>query len=235
MDWSELPGLFPGFDSPGRWLLLLQRHQELLAAADGHTRVTAVAPEDAVQRHFAESLETWRIALELANRSVALVVDVGSGGGFPGLVMACVAPGVRFELIEPLRKRARLLEGIAEQLALPNVGVHACRAEEAGRGPLRDSADIVTARAVAGLRELLEYTAPLCATDGQLLLPKGTAFEEELSAADNAMQELGVRWRATTPMRGEISGSVRLALFSKNAATADAFPRRPGVPGRRPL
>lgn len=235
MDWSELPGLFPGFDSPGRWLPLLQRHQELLAAAEGHTRVTAVAPGDAVQRHFAESLETWRIALESADGAVSLVADVGSGGGFPGLVMACVAPGVRFELIEPLRKRARLLEAIAGELGLTNLGIHACRAEEAGRGPLRDSAGLVTARAVAGLRELLEYTAPLCATGGQLFLPKGSALDDELAAADTTMRELGVSWRATIPMREEISGAVRLAIFSKDAATADRYPRRPGVPGRRPL
>ena len=235
MDWSELPELFPGFDSPGRWLPLLQRHQELLGAAEGHTRVTAVAPEDAVQRHFAESLETWRIALESTGGGVALVADVGSGGGFPGLVMACVAPAVRFELIEPLRKRARLLEGIAEELGLANVDIHACRAEEAGRGSLRDCADLVTARAVAELRELLEYTVPLCATGRHIVLPKGSALGNELADAENAMYELGVSWQATASMRGEISGTVRLAVFSKDASTADRYPRRPGVPGRRPL
>jgi len=235
MDWSELPELFPGFDSPGRWLPLLQRHQELLSAADIHTRVTSVTPEEAVQRHFAESLETWRIALETVGGSGGLVADVGSGGGFPGLVMACVAPGVRFELVEPLKKRARLLEAIAEELGLGNVGVHALRAEEAGRGPLRDRADLVTARAVAKLSELLEYTAPLCATGGQLVLPKGSAFEDELAGAGTAMRELRVRWRATAPMRGEISGAVRLAVFSKEAATPKGYPRQPGVPGRRPL
>src|SRR5687768_4359610 len=122
MQWLDLPILFPEFEDPERWLPLLQRHQELLDDAAPAVRVTSVSAAESIQRHYAESLEIWRIALAAAS-APALVADVGSGGGFPGLVMACVTAASHFALIEPLQKRARLLESIAASLGLQNVEV----------------------------------------------------------------------------------------------------------------
>lgn len=234
MNWDDLPPLFPGFEFPGRWLPLLQRHHNLLNEASGHTRVTAVAPEEAIRRHYAESIEIWRIAVEAAPGPV-LAVDVGSGGGFPGIVAACLAPTVRFALVEPLKKRARLLEQAAETLGLANVEVHALRAEEAGRGPLRDMANIVAARAVAGLAELLEYTAPFARTGGIIALPKGSGLPEELEASVAAQRALGCEYLGATPMRPEVSDTLSVALFRKTTATDARYPRRPGTPHQRPL
>ena len=235
MDWSELPDLFSELASPERWLPLLKRHHELLGAAASHTRVTAVPAAESVRRHYAESLELWRIALEHSGDVPARVVDVGSGGGFPGLVMACVAPAVAFELVEPLQKRARLLEAVAGELGLSNVTVHAVRAEDAGRGALRESAQLVTARAVAELRELLEYTAPLAAAGGLIVLPKGSALEEELASSSNAMAELGATHEALVPMRAEVSENVRVGVFRRAGALKSRYPRRAGMPAKRPL
>lgn len=235
MNWDELPALFPVFPEPGRWLPRLQLHLSLLQAAAAKTRVTAVAPEDAVRRHFAESLEIWRIAAGLFATPPSLVVDVGSGGGFPGLVIACVAPGSAFHLVEPLQKRARLLAELAEALALDNVTVHPARAEDAARGPLRDAAGLVTARAVAPLRELLEYTAPFAAAAGLLVLPKGSGVSDELAAAYDAATELACRHRASTPMRPEVSSLLSVIVFEKLAPTPARYPRRAGVPSRKPL
>ena len=235
MNWDELPALFPAFEQPQRWLPMLQLHSELLEAAAEHTRVTAVPAEEAVQRHYAESLEIWRLLIESGPLEPSLVVDVGSGGGFPGLVAACVSRETRFALVEPLKKRARLLVEIAQALNLPNVEVHALRAEEAGRGPLREAADIVTGRAVAPLTELLEYTVPLARSGGLIGLPKGSGLAEELARAGKAAHLLGCDYLETCPMRTEISQTLTLAMFLKSRPTPKPYPRKPGMPRQKPI
>ena len=233
--WDELPALFPGFESPERWLPLLRRHIELVEASSERTRVTSVPAGEAVRRHFAESLEILRIAEDLEGAAFDRCVDVGSGGGFPGLVIAVVRPALEMHLVEPLQKRARLLRELAGELGLGNVTVHAARAEDAARGPLRGSAGLVTARAVAPLRELIEYTAPFAAGDGLLALPKGSGLGDELAEAGAAMSELGVSLAAVVPMRAAISQNVRVALLRRRGAIPDRYPRRAGIPAKRPL
>ncbi len=235
MEWDELPALFPMFGDSSRWLPLLQSHQALIVEAEPHTRVTSVAHRDAVQRHYAESLETWRLAVQVAGHEPAIVVDVGSGGGYPGIVFACLAPETTVHLIEPLQKRARLLDATAKTLGLANVTVLAARAEDAGRGPLRGVAELVTARAVAPLAELLEYTVPFATLGGALVLPKGSALEGELAHAHQAMAVLACAHRKTLPMRPAISENVVLACFEKTGETPSTYPRRAGIPGKQPL
>lgn len=235
MNWDELPALFPTFEQPDRWLPQLQRHSELLEGAAEHTRVTSVPPEEAVQRHYAESLEIWRLLIESGPLEPNLVVDVGSGGGFPGLVAACVSRDTHFALVEPLKKRARLLVALAQALELPNVEVHALRAEEAGRGPLREAADIVTARAVAPLTELLEYTVPFARSGGLIGLPKGSGLAEELAGAGKATYVLGCDYLETCPMRPEVSQTLALAMFLKSRPTPKPYPRKPGMPRQKPI
>jgi len=234
LEWNDLPPLFPSFAEPERWLPLLQRHAELLAAAAEHTRVTSVESGDLVQRHYAESLEILRLA-ELAGASGNVLVDVGSGGGYPGMVIACVRPLAAVHLIEPLQKRARLLAEIANELGLTNVSSHPDRAEDAARGPLRQQASLVTARAVAALPVLLEYTAPFAAPGALLALPKGSRFEEELAASNRARSILGCDYLGSRQMRPEISESLSLALFRKSAPTPSRYPRKAGTPQREPL
>lgn len=234
LSWAELPALFPQFTDAGRWLPLLERHAKLISEAAPRVRVTAVAPEDAVRRQYAESLELLRIVAG-QNPNPLAIGDVGSGGGFPGLVIAIVRPDAQIHLVEPLKKRAALLSEFVEALGLSNVVVHAVRGEEAGRGALRDSLAVVTARAVAELRELLEYTAPLAAPGGCVAFPKGSAFEVELEAATDSLGTLSCEFEAVTPMRPEISATLSVALFRKLSPTAEAYPRRPGLPAKRPL
>lgn len=233
IDWDDLPPLFPEFEGPRRWLPLLRRHLALVEDAAGHTRVTTVPPGDAIRRQYAECLELLRIARRAG--PPASVVDVGAGGGYPGLVIAAIQPETPVTLVEPLKKRARLLQAMARELALPNVRVEALRAEEAGRGPLRDSAHLVTARAVAPLAELLEYTVPFARVGGELVLAKGSGLAEELQAAAHAMQELRCQLAATEPARAIISPNLTFALFRKLEPTPEPYPRRPGVPRKRPL
>jgi 16S rRNA (guanine527-N7)-methyltransferase len=205
----------------------------MLAAAAARVRVTSVPREEWVRRHFAESLELLRIVLERS--ACESLADVGSGGGFPGLVIAAVRPGCVVHLIEPLQKRARLLVDMAEELGLTNVSVHPVRAEEAGRGPLRDSCGVVTARAVAGLSELLEYTAPLARPSGLIALAKGSGLEEEVSAAGAACEALRCALVGIEAMRAEVAKVGFVALFEKTGATPERYPRRAGIPAKRPI
>ncbi len=231
--WEDLPALFPGFEAPERWLPLLRRHLALVEDAAHHTRVTSVPPGEALHRQYAECLELLAVASRAA--VPASVVDVGSGGGYPGLVIAAVLPHTPVTLVEPLKKRARLLTALAAELGLANVRVEALRAEEAGRGPLRDSAALVAARAVAPLAELLEYTAPLAAPGGELVLAKGSGLAGELAAAAHAMRELACELVAIEPAHGVISENLAFAVFRKQRATPERYPRRPGVPRKRGL
>ena len=233
--WDDLPALFPALPDPGRWLPLIVRHLELLEAASDRARSTSVRPKDAIRRNYAESLEILRVAEEAEGGEFPSLVDVGSGGGYPGLVIAAVRPACEVHLVEPLQKRARLLQEMAAELGLSNVHVYPLRAEEAGRGPLRDAFPFVTARAVAPLRELLEYTAPFAADGALLAFPKGSALDEELLAAPAAMAAFGVEAVGVVPMRPEISELLRVALFRKHGATDARYPRRPGMPRMRPL
>lgn len=237
MDWDDSPGLFPGFsDIPG-WLEILRRHAKLLEEAAPAVRVSSVPASETVQRHYAESLELLRIVetFSSVNFSGKTVIDVGSGGGFPGIPLAALLPSARVHLVEPLKKRARLLEQAARELPLPNVKVHPIRAEEAGRGQLRNAAALVTARAVAALPELIEYVAPFAGRDGLIALPKGSRLEEELSDARFALSELACEYLATVPMRPEISEFGRILILRKTARTPLEYPRKPGVAGKTPL
>lgn len=230
LTWDSLPELFPNFAEPERWLPLLQRHAELLAASPVQT--TTVTGDEVVARHYAESLESFRLAD--APRE-GTVVDVGSGGGFPGMVIAAVATGVQVHLVEARRKRADLLTEMAEALGLANVTAYGQRAEEAGRGRLRDSADLVIARAVAPLPVLLEYTAPLATTGGAIAAVKGSRGGAELAEAGGAMAALNCEHAGAETMRGEFAGHMRVFLFRKVGATPARYPRRPGMPAKRPI
>ena len=106
------------------------------------------------------------------------VVDVGSGAGFPGVVVALLRPDLEVTLIETMERRVEWLTYVVSELDLDNVTVHRARAEE-----VRDRFDAVTARAVANLTKLVRLTAPLLRQGGRLLALKGAKAEEEVEAA----------------------------------------------------
>lgn len=115
------------------------------------------------------------------------VIDVGSGAGFPGLVIAAMRPGSRVHLVETMERRAIWLSEAAEVMGLRNVTVHKARAEEL-HGTL--SADVVTARAVANMSKLLRWCMPLVAPGGRLLALKGAKAHEELDAATKVLRQV---------------------------------------------
>ncbi|QKW40067.1 16S rRNA (guanine(527)-N(7))-methyltransferase RsmG [Actinomadura sp. NAK00032] len=120
----------------------------------------------------------------------AHVVDIGSGAGLPGIVLAIVRPDLRITLLEPLLRRTTFLEECVQLLDLPNVEVRRARAEEVVK---EFAVDVVTARAVAPLERLAKWALPLLRPDGELLALKGERAQTELDEAEPVLKRLGAR------------------------------------------
>jgi|SRR5690554_3833014 len=187
--------------------------------------------EEAIARHLDESLELTPFIESIAGGiKGARLVDVGTGGGFPGVPLAAALPELRVELIEAREKKARAVEEALKEAGLPALPVHAERVETLGRGELRERFDIAVARALADLPTLLELTLPLVRVGGALLAIKGERAEEELSRSARALRELGGELRSI-----ERIPSATLLRIEKIAPTPKRYPRRPGEPKRSPL
>ena len=199
--------------------------------------------EDTQVRHFLDSLTVCLPFRETPDASpdsltgVARVVDVGSGAGFPGLPLKLVFPHLELHLVESVGKKTAFLEHLVVLLQLDGVTVHTGRAESLAREPeLRDSFDLALVRGVARLSLLLEYALPFCRVGGRVVALKHGGIESELVEAKPALAELGGREAGAFPVTllGLTDNRV-VAAFEKVAPTPDRYPRRVGIPAKRPL
>lgn len=200
----------------------------LLLRENEKFNLTAIAePHEAWNRHVLENLQLAPLLGAGAN-----LIDVGSGGGLPGMVLAIARPELQVTLLEATAKKARFLEQAARSLGLSNVSVVCDRAETAAKpgSRLREHFDLVTARAVAPLRVLLELTAPFAKVQGVLVAVKGEQATSELELAAKALSALSVSLETTVRQ-----ATATVLLFRKQAPTLSKFPRRPGEPKRNPL
>ncbi|MBC5809963.1 MAG: 16S rRNA (guanine(527)-N(7))-methyltransferase RsmG [Candidatus Eremiobacteraeota bacterium] len=196
---------------------------ELLLDTNRRVNLTAARDPQAFAAHV-------RDALTLAALVRDPLVDVGSGGGFPAIVLA-IATGVNVTLIESVRKKADFLARVLAELGIAG-RVVAERAEIAGHDPhLRETFASATARAVASAPVCLELTFPLLRVGGIALLQRGAAEPGEQAAVEDAALVLG----AGTTEVVTLAGNRRIVLATKQAPTQSRFPRRPGIPERRPL
>jgi 16S rRNA (guanine527-N7)-methyltransferase len=202
-----------------------------LQASDPAASTTVRAPEEAVDRHVADSL----VALELPEvRTSRRIADLGAGAGWPGLALAAALPEARIALVESAARHCRYLERAVTAGGLANVEVVHTRAEAWPAG-LR-AHDVVTARALAVLAVVCEYAAPLLVDGGALVAWKGRVSEAEAAGGAAAAQPLGLEVgevRDVRPYRGAERRT--LHVFRKVAATPARFPRRPGMAAKRPL
>ena len=201
--------------------------------------LTAVVESATVQRrHFGESLALLAVLRHASLLpSAASVVDIGAGGGVTGLPMHIADPSLRLTLLEVNGRKCRFLEAVVEALALDGVAVTQARAEDAGRDPaLRGRFDVAVARAVAALPVLVEYALPLLAPDGVLATPKGSRFEPELAQAVAAIAALGgtAEPPITLPLPAG-TPSQTVLVVRRTGELDDRYPRRAGVPSKRPL
>lgn len=169
-------------------------------------------------------------ALTLRDDVESPLVDVGSGNGLPGIPLA-LATGARITLVEPIKKRARFLEAALRALALDSE-VLAARAEDAARDPAhRERFMTATARAVASAPTVAELTVPFLAVGGRALLQRGSLEAAERNAVADAALVLGAELTEERPLGGDR----RILVLRKTAPTGPRFPRKNGVPAKRPL
>lgn len=225
-----------GIELPLELLERLARYLDMLLQANKRFNLTAVREPDAAWRkHIIDSL-TILLGLEPLEESKS-VIDVGSGGGLPGIPVAISRPDLQVTLLEATGKKARFLQQCVDELPLPNTRVVQARAEEAGRNPAhRESYDAVICRAVGPMNELLEYTLPLARQGGVLLAMKGPSVEAELDIAGDALDILGAGEIAILPAYPQEFGlNTVIVSVKKERPTPRTYPRAPGLPRQAPI
>ena len=230
-----------GIDLDGAALARFQRYYELLAASARRAALTSVTSYEAVQqRHFVESLAlvaALRRAGVLKPGAEARLLDLGAGAGLPGLPMKLAQPELNLTLLEATAKKAAFLVNVVRDLGLPTVEVVAARAEEVAHQPQsRETYDLVVARAVAPLPVLLELALPFLRLGGHVASPKGSGARREVAASGRALAILGGEVVSVGGM--SVPGArfaPTLVLVRKVSPTPTSYPRRPGMPAKRPL
>jgi len=164
-------------------------------------------------------------------------VDVGSGAGFPGIVIASCLTKDPVVLIDSVDKRVRFLREVREALKLEHVQCVHGRAEDLAWDPqYREQFQWATARAVAPLPVLLEYCIPFLSVGGHFIAFKGSSFPEELKQAHNAITQLNVSVVRQDHLQLPFAMGERwIAIFRKEAATSEKYPRKAGIPSKKPL
>ena len=211
-------------------------HVRLLLAWTAAINLTAIREPAAVARgHVIDSLSALPV---IGGRSPERLIDLGSGGGFPGLPLAAVLPDTDVTLLEPVGKKARFLSTVATATGLHGrVTVDARRAEDvAGDRSGRGAWDLVTARAVASTADLVELAFPLLAPGGRLIAWKRGDLAAELDAARRAIDALGGGMLETVDVavRGLDLHRLVIATRSDDASGPAGYPRDPGQRRRRP-
>ena len=165
----------------------------------------------------------------------AHVLDVGSGGGCPGIPLAIARPDCQFVLVEANGRKAGFLERTVQTLGLSHVKVVAQRSEDLAHRPeYRARYDIVVAKAVAAVPALVELCLPFLKVKAQLIAYKGPSLEQELAVSGHALHELKGKVTRTHPYtNGE--RQMILCEITKLAPTPKRYPRRPGIPAKQPL
>jgi 16S rRNA (guanine527-N7)-methyltransferase len=202
-----------------------------LVAAEPASITTVRDPAEGADAHVADSL----VALDLpVVRAARRVADLGSGGGFPGLVLAIARPAAHVALVESVGRKCAFLTGAVSELGLGNVEVVHGRAEAWPEGI--GAHDLVVARALAPLAVLVEYAAPLLEVGGALVAWKGRPDPAEEADGAAAAQAVGMSAPEAIPVQPFRQARERhLYLTSKVSPTPARFPRRPGMARKRPI
>ena len=224
-------GLQSGGGLPEKLEVYLRMLQEWNSRMD----LTAVLDEDEmVDRHFVDSLAVLRTGLVLPGASV---IDVGTGAGFPGLVLAMARPDLSVALLDAQQKRLGFLEAVCEAAGVANAVLIHARAEDAAREKKhREQYDLAVARAVAPLDVLCEYLLPYVRVGGYALCWKGPSLRNEIEAGRRACAVLGGKPEAPVPcaVHGR-DWDHRILPVRKLTKTASAYPRKAGTPKAKPL
>ena len=218
-----------------RQLAAFERYEQELLDWNARFNLTAIRESEGIRiRHFLDSLTcilAWR------DNPPASLIDVGTGAGFPGLPLKILQPTLQLALVESVGKKAEFCRHMAASLGMDKVEVVQARAEEIGQMPKhRESYDWAVARAVANLPILVEYLLPLVRVGGAVLAQKGESGPAEAHAGEKAIRLLGGELRQVIKI--DLPGAADdryLVVIDKVAATPPNYPRRVGVPAKKPL
>lgn len=214
---------------------LIDRFTQLFAKNNELVNLTKIhSCSDFYSKHVADAL----IASEFIEFKKGMkVADIGSGGGLPGLPLAISNPDTSFLLVDSVKKKMKCTENMIEALGLSNVKTLSERLELIGQNPeYREQFDIVVARALAPLPVLLELAMPLVKLGGVFVAMKGPKYLEEINDAVDAMELLKVNIpRVERYELPDDSGKRNLLIFNKQKPTPIKYPRKIGVPNKKPL
>jgi len=196
--------------------------------------ITGVTDPEEIERfHLLDSLSLLRLEPVLAARSI---VDIGSGGGLPALILALALKDARITALESQRKKCAYIERAAAALDLTNVTVCCRRAEDYGRASGREAHDAAVTRAVAALPVVAEYSLPLLRLGGVMVAMRGAISDQECIQAQKALGILGADGLDAVRLDPFAEARDRWAyVATKVRATPERYPRRPGLPTKRPL
>jgi 16S rRNA (guanine527-N7)-methyltransferase len=227
-----------GLTLTDRHLVAFEACFEALVAWNERFNLTAITDWKGVLiRHFLDSLSCLKIIPLSELAGGARVIDVGTGAGYPGIPLKIVCPAMQLTLLEATHKKVTFLEHLIARLELKGVLAIHGRSEQIGQDPAyRERYDWALARAVAKMPTLSEYLLPLARVGGAMLAQKGEDALVEVREAENAIATLGGEMRQLVPveLRG-LAETRYLVVVDKIARTPDKYPRRSGVPTKRPL
>ncbi len=213
----------------------LSLYERELVDWNTHFNLTAIRdPQEIHIKHFLDSLTCL---LALRDTPVTRLIDVGTGAGFPGIPLKIIYPKMQLTLVESVGKKAEFCRHVVKMLDLAGVEVIQERAEVLGQTPAyREQYDWAVARAVAILPVLAEYLLPLVRVGGSMLAMKGESGPVEAHTAEHAIRVLGGHLRQLLPVTlPGVAEERYLVVIDKVAATPIGYPRKVGMPAKRPL
>lgn len=224
-----------GFELSDQQKWQFDRYFQLLVEWNEKINLTAITDKDEVYlKHFYDSLAP--VLQGLITDEPIRLLDIGAGAGFPSLPMKILCPQLEVTIIDSLNKRINFLNILAEELGLTGVHFYHGRAEDFAQDKdFRASFDLVTARAVARMQVLSELTIPYLKVGGRLIALKASSAEDELGAAKNALNLLFSK--VTQEINYQLpNGDPRnMTVVEKKKETPNKYPRRAGVPNKKPL
>lgn len=216
-------------------LAAFDRYADELIAWNKRFNLTAITdPVNIEIKHFLDSITCLFV---MGTRKVGRVIDVGTGAGFPGLPIKILNPSMKLTLIESIGKKVEFCRHMIAILDLNGVELIHDRVENVGQNKdHRQKYDWAIARAVAAMPVLVEYLLPLLRIGGVAVIQKGETGPAEAHAAEEALRILGGKLEQIIPIElPRVVESRYLIVVDKNAATPVKYPRRVGIPTKRPL
>ena len=217
---------------------LFEVYYQELVEWNRRINLTAITGYQDVQTdHFLDSLSAILALKEYQADESLKIIDIGAGAGFPGIPLRIVRPDVRLVLLEATGKKTGFIKHIVAKLNLDNVEIITARAEDlAHDNCYRESFDVVVSRAVAPLATLAELTLPFCKIGGCLIALKRGDISREIAAAQKAITTLGGKIKvAINVTLEEFTDGRCLVVVEKVRQTPEKYPRRPGIPGKKPI